>query len=730
MAGDAGSPKDIARFPRTFSPTSKQIAISFGKITQRFGIEIKVAIIAIAAIVIFFQDIYITGSDAIASNYYNFVLVIPFLSAYLIYRKRKLLRAVMPLRDDGGRSNVNMAGGISSLLVALITYLYGSGTTYALDYHLGALLIFLAGSILLLFNRKTLLVLTPPLLLFIAALPSLTEFGLSFWLAMSWLSVIPAHWLLVHLLGLNVAVTLPSENIPTLLLTTASGSTYGFAVGVASSGVYSVVGFTLFAAFLGYVGKGSLWKKAVLFIAAYPLLVLINILREVILVYVANIWGDFAFNVFHATSGIALVFISIFILLLIGDRALKLDFIPFFNPALKSCDLCDDPSYKASHNNFCANCGRYLKSASRKFSSRDAYAIIGILIVSVIFVATLAPAVATASAPTKLPIQTVSGTSADALLPQVRGWNLSFVERDTYAQEALDQDAALVYNYVQVTNGTATTPAANLYVTIQVAAGGMHTPEASLVVYPVLFGYSGVKVLTDSNIQILTQPYLVGTFFVYQQQESTSAYIYWITRAAFNFGSYSDFRNVEISVWQNTSFLASSGVISSASNLSAIKQLFLPLTQSIASFWQPLSSNSVIQTIMQHWSVLFVGLAIFPALVVGGQDMDKRKGRNGKGSVALLKALTTKNRSLLESLKQSCSKEQVITFFGRKIKRHIVTPVTVEQILAARKGGTGEELSPIDALKELTYLEHIGLVRSDIVSDQFGEAIQVWRNAK
>ena len=729
MAGDAGSPKENARFPRTFSPTSKQIAISFGKITQRFGVEIKVAIIAIAAIVIFFQDIYIIGSDAIASSYYNFVLVIPFLSAYLIYRKRKLLRAVMPLRDDGGRSNVNMAGGISSLLVALITYLYGSGTTYALDYHLGALLIFLAGSILLFFNRKTLWVLTPPLLLFIAALPSLTQFGLSFWLAMSWLSVIPAHWLLVHLLGLNVVVTLPSENIPTLLLTTASGSTYGFAVGVASSGVYSVVGFTLFAAFLGYVGKGSLWKKALLFIAAYPLLVLINILREVILVYVANIWGEFAFNVFHATSGIALVFISIFILLLIGDRALKLDFFPFFNPALKSCDLCDDPGYKVSHNNFCANCGKYLKSASRKFSSRDAYAIIGILIVSVIFVATLAPAVATASAPTKLPIQTVSGTSADALLPQVHGWNLSFVERDTYAQEALDQDAALVYNYVQVTNGTAT-PAANLYVTIQVAAGGMHTPEASLVVYPVLFGYSGVNVLTDSNIQILTQPYLVGTFFVYQQQKSTSAYIYWISRAAFNFGSYSDFRNVEISVWQNTSFLASSGVISGASNLSAIKQLFLPLTQSIASFWQPLSSNSVIQTIMQHWSVLFVGLAIFPALVVGGQDMDKRKGRNGKGSVALLKALTTKNRSLFESLKQSCSKEQVITFFGRKIKRNIVTPLTVEQILAARKGGTGEELSPIDALKELTYLEHMGLVRSDIVSDQFGEAIQVWRNAK
>jgi exosortase/archaeosortase family protein len=726
VTGEFRTPKkNGASSPTQFSPISKKFRNPLATLAEKFSLEIRISLIAIVAIVIFYQDIYIIGSDALASSYYNYVLIIPFLSAYLIYRERKLLAAVMPLRDDKERSKVNLVAGISSLVAALIMYLYGSGTTYALDYHLLAILVFVGSSILLLFNRRTLWLLTPPLLLFAAAIPSLTQFGLSFWLALSWLSVVPAQWLLAHLIGLNVVITLPSQNIPTLFLTTSSGSTYSFAVGVASSGVYSVVGFTLFAAFLGYISKGALWKKVLLFVLGYPLLVVINILREVILVSVANIWGDFAFNVFHATSGIVLVFIVVFFMLVLGDRALRLDFFGALNNAKKttSCTFCNEKEYSQS-NGFCVNCGRFIQSISRKFSSRDIYAIATILIISIIFVATLAPAVATASAPTKVPIQSISASNADSLLPQVQGWNLNFVERDTFVQDALDQDAALVYNYVQNTSGT--TPNAhplNLYVTIQVAAGGMHTPEASLIVYPVLFGHPGVQTLTDGDVQILSDPYLVGTFFVYQQSGSTQAYIYWITRAAFNFGSYYDFRNVEISVWQNTSFLASVGVIPSATNLTAIKQVFLPLAQVIAKFWQPASSNSIVQTIVQRWSVLLVGLAIFPALVVEGQDLDKQKSR--KASVKLaLRSLTNGNTVLLDSLSQAYTRNGESTFGmrrGRKI------PPTLEQILAIYKAKTGKQVPPLEALKELTYLEHIGLVRREIISDNNNEPVEVWR---
>jgi exosortase/archaeosortase family protein len=728
--GEIGTPKNGPSPSSKYPSNSQRASSSLLIFTQRFGLEIRIAIIAISSIVIFYQDLYVIGSDALASSYYNYVLVIPFLSAYLIYRKRRLLSAVVLLREDKERSKTNLVIGISSLVVALITYLYGSGTTYSLDYHILSILVFVGASILLLFNRRTLWLLSPSLLLFIAALPSLTQFGLSFWLAMSWLSIIPAQWILAQLIGLNVIITLPSQNIPTLFLTTASGSTYSFAVGVASSGVYSVVGFTLFAAFLGYISKGALWKKVLLFVLGYPLLIVINILREVILVSVANIWGDFAFNVFHATSGIVLVFIAVFFMLVIGDRVLKLDFFGTTGtqPKIKErsqCTLCAGQEYNQSHN-FCANCGRFIHSLSRKFSSRDFFALATILIISIIFVATLAPAVAVASAPTKVPIQSISGSNADSLLPQVQGWNLSFVERDTFVQDALEQDAVLVYNYVQNT----TTHPVNLYVTIQVAAGGMHTPEASLVVYPVLFGRPGVQTLTDGDIQILSQPYLVGTFFVYNEAGSTEAYIYWITRAAFNFGSYYDFRNVEISIWQNTSLLASSGVIPSATNLTAIKQLFLPLTQAIAKFWQPASSNSIIQTIVQRWSILFAGLAIFPALLVAGRDLDKQRSR--KASVRLaLKSLSNKNKALLNSISEAYKPivgESFFLLFGGKGRKKI--PPTLEQILSVynTKKPPREQISMVDALKELTYLEHIGLVKRDIQIDKNDDApIEVWK---
>lgn len=714
--------KSLGSPNRTGSTTS--LSQSFAKVTRDYSIAIRAAIIAYAVIAIFLRDIYTVGADAIGSDYYNYVLVIPFLSAYLIYRERHLLAAVMTQRDDDRYSGLNTAVGVSALAVAVIVYLYGSGTTYTLDYHILALEIFVGASVLLLFNRRSLRLLGVPMLLFLAALPYLTEFGLSFWLAMSWLSVIPAQWILAHVVGLNVVVTLPSPNIPTLTLTTSSGIVDNFAIGVASSGVYSVAGFVLIIAFLGYIARGSLWKKVLLFVIAFPLLLVVNILREVILVGAANLWGVYAFNIFHATSGIVLVFIVTFALLVIGDRVLKLDFFPARRRPLP-CALCDDERKREGYN-FCANCGRFLKNASRKFSSADAAALAAILIVTLVLVATLAPAVTSATAPTKVPIQTISGSAADSLLPQIHGWNLTFVERDTYVQDALEQDAALVYTYSNFTatnqNGSSkSVDPIVINVAIQVAAGAMHTPEASLISYPVLFGRSGVDVLTDNGIQVSTQPYLLGKYFVYQQKGSTVAYIYWITRAAFSFGSYSDFRNVEISVWQNTTTLAQQGAIPSATDLSAIQQLLLPLARTIALFWQPLSSDSTVQLIFAKWSEPLLGLAVLPAFVVGGRSLARRSGRD-RG--ALARGLTGENRSFLESAKQARRIEGV-RFMG-KVKK--VGWPTVERILSVHEARTGEAISPLEATKRLTFLEHVGLVRSAIVPDASGEPLQVWKS--
>jgi exosortase/archaeosortase family protein len=707
------------------SSSSRTVQSSLKRIFQEFWIQIAIGIIAIATLTIFFQDIYITGSDAIASDYYNFVLVIPFLSAYLIYRDRKTLTAIMPLKDDDERKYLNLTVGISLLAIALIVYLYGSGTFYPLDYHIIALEIFLCASILLLFNRKTLRTLIIPILLFMTALPSATQFELSFWLAMSWMSVVPAQWLL-HAVGLNVTITLPSANIPTLTLKTATGKIYDFGVGVASSGTYSVVGFTLFAGFLGYISKGRLWKKIFLFVLAYPLLVVVNIFREFVLVYVANLYGTFAFNVFHATSGIVLVFIVTFLLLVLGERLLKLDFFPS-RSSTRFCSWCEEEKRQA--HNFCINCGRFLRSAYRRVSSRDAYALAAIFIAVLAFVSFLSPAVQVANAPTNIPIQSISSQNADTLLPQVKGWTLSFIDRDYYLQEALRQDASLVYEYTSQGN-TSSTPTV-LQVMIQVSAE-IHTPETSLLVYPVLFGHPGATAITDSDIQILNQPPVIGKFFVYQQEGSSSigAFLYWTTRAVFNFGSYSDFRNVMISIWADTNTLVASGAIPSPANLTAIKQLYLPLARSIALFWQPVSSNSVVQSLFHRWTAPMIGAALLPLLVVGSFTSIEKRREARANSKLVGKLLTAQAKSLLESLRLACtedSKNWLSRFKLAQISIKKNKAATLEQVLNVHRQRTGKELSPLDAVAELMYAEHMGLVKRDIVSNISREPIQVWK---
>ncbi len=330
------------------------------------SLPIKVTVIAISTLLIFFQDIFVVGSEALASDYYNYVVIIPLLSFYLIYRKRRILSAVFPVKDDEGRGYLNLIIGASGLAISLIVYLYGAYTSSPLDYHLIALQIFLLSSVLLFFNRKVLKILAFPILLISTALPFAVQFGLSLWLALSSTSASVAHFFLAKM-GLQVILTTVSD-VPAIQLTTASGTIYSFVVGVASSGAYSFVGFTLFAFFVAYIAKGSIPRRVVLFALGYPLLWLLNILRLTIIIGAANIWGITAFNIFHFTSGIVLVFGVTLLLLVTGDKVFKLQFFSIAQNRTP-CVLCKQE--RSIGHVFCANCGVFLQSPKSLYKWRD-----------------------------------------------------------------------------------------------------------------------------------------------------------------------------------------------------------------------------------------------------------------------------------------------------------------------------------------------------------------------
>ena len=186
--------------------TKKTSNIQILGLSNDLSLSIKVAVIAISTLLIFFQDIFVVGSEAFASDYYNYVVIIPLLSFYLIYRKRRMLSAVIHLSDDRGKEYVNYVLGASGLGASLIAYLYGAYTSFPLDYHLIALQIFLLSEVVLLFNKRVLKIVAFPIILISTALPSVVGTGIGFWQDMS-LSGTYASYAVLHWIGLRATLS-------------------------------------------------------------------------------------------------------------------------------------------------------------------------------------------------------------------------------------------------------------------------------------------------------------------------------------------------------------------------------------------------------------------------------------------------------------------------------------------------------------------------------------------
>jgi len=131
-----------------FHPTRSTIALS-----------IKAIAILGAIIAIYFQDLAIVANEAIRSELMSYVLAIPFLLSYLVYRKRKMLRATTPFETTNPIRKPTYTHEIVGALLCLTAFLlhwHGSYTFHPLEYHLVSLPLFTARLILIIFNAKTL----------------------------------------------------------------------------------------------------------------------------------------------------------------------------------------------------------------------------------------------------------------------------------------------------------------------------------------------------------------------------------------------------------------------------------------------------------------------------------------------------------------------------------------------------------------------------------------------
>jgi len=87
------------------------------------------------------------------------ILAIPFIFAYLLYRKRKMINASFQhpqTNGNGLQRNFSTISGILLFAISVFTYWYGSYTFTPLEYHMITLPFLLTGLILILFDLQTL----------------------------------------------------------------------------------------------------------------------------------------------------------------------------------------------------------------------------------------------------------------------------------------------------------------------------------------------------------------------------------------------------------------------------------------------------------------------------------------------------------------------------------------------------------------------------------------------
>lgn len=125
-------------------------------------------VISIVAIVtaFFWQDLSAVFTSSLVDSEVSYYLAIPVLFFFLVYRKRKILSAVISKQFSDSESRTSrfpLVCGILLLAISVFVYWYGSNTFSPLEYHMITLPLFSAALILILFNFEAIRQLAFPL---------------------------------------------------------------------------------------------------------------------------------------------------------------------------------------------------------------------------------------------------------------------------------------------------------------------------------------------------------------------------------------------------------------------------------------------------------------------------------------------------------------------------------------------------------------------------------------
>ncbi len=669
---------------------------------NRITTTVKAGAIFLTVLAFYWQDLTIVANEAIQSEFMTHILAIPFLFAYLLYHKRQMLKAVIPFKNAKTTPNRTIFSSVTIgailCLLAVVVYWYGSYTFIPLEYHMVSLIIFIVGCVMLMFNKFTLRVLAFPVAFLIFLVPPPLEIIYALGSTMSTISSESAHTILK---GVGLPVTLMEEyQTPVIILEKPNRPPLTFAVDIACSGIYSLIGFLIFSIFIAYISKGRAWKKVATFLIGFPLIYALNIVRITIIVLIGNQYGiELAMQAFHLLGGWVLIFLGTLLLLTISEKILKTTIFTL-KTKTEPCPTCT--SHKHQNQSFCVACGTLLKTPKIRLHKQDFAKIAALFATVVLLLYIQVPVFALTEEPVEVILQTPAGQQVTtAILPKMPGYTSRFVYRDTTFERIAKQDASLTYAYTSISNN----PKETIWVTIEIAKSkfNVHRWEVCLIDWPISQGSKPkVTQLDLRDVELLDNPPIIARYFAFQDIKSNVAQVvlYWFESALFQTNSTSQQEYVKITVIVFPE---------SPENIQEIEDQMLPFAKAIVNHWQPIKTWSQIALALSQNGPTLIAITtltlttIITAWVIQ-QQMQKRTNKKA------FQKLPEKDKKILQTIKEA-------------IQNH---KGTTQEIKSAYEKLAGEKIDFDELHERLTNIEEVNLIKQTITNES-DQPILKWK---
>jgi exosortase len=662
---------------------------------------ISAAFIVLLVLIVYGHDLEILMNEALQSEAFSHVLLIPFFAGILLYLKKDMLKASLALEKLQKKTKTQYLDeviGTALCLIAFLLYWYGSHTFYPLEYHLFSIPIFIMGITLILFNLKTLIVLIFPILFLLFLIPPPTEWMYTIGGTMANFNT-QASYTLLKTLGLPVTLS-SSYGSPTIALTTSTGQPLPFTIDLACSGIYTFIAFAMFAAFLALVASAPVSKKIGLFVLGFFVFDILNIIRITTIVSIGYLFGEeVAMFVFHNVAGLLLIFIGMLLILLIAEKIMKIQTFPTSQEP-PSCPKCK--TNLKNFQNFCSNCGKFFNQFQTKVSTKF-WAKLLLLIVGC-YIVTLsidAPTFTIAQGKKNEPIRLISGlenASARAIFPNItssdkdKNYTIRFLNRDTPYEILAHQDASLMYYYNS-------SPIVFVDLGVASSISNLHSWEVCLVAYQTAHGRTPlISVLDSRDIQLLPDVPIIARYFVFRDEEGiyvpvnvTQVTLYWYERAPFNMGISVEQKYVRLSLIVYTR---------NATNYQQLEDELLTFAQAIASYWEPLKSQSLISLGVPAQQLLLVLSVAFVAFTKTAEHSNEWRKK-------------TNNQKIFNNFASANDKLVLQTVLDLAKKNKVIE---TREINTAIKRKKKKSLNSAKLLNTLDNLEEYGFIKKDVAA--------------